>query len=53
MLLDRISENLELRLLQLEDAQELFALTDANRNYLREWLPWHPQSEAIVTPDYR
>ena len=40
MLLDRISDNLELRLLQLEDAQELFALTDANRNYLRQWLPW-------------
>ena len=40
MLLDRISDNLELRLLQLEDAQELFALTDANRSYLREWLPW-------------
>ena len=40
MLLDRISDNLELRLLQIEDAQELFALTDANRNYLRQWLPW-------------
>ena len=40
MLLDRISDNLELRSLQIEDTQELFTLTDANRNYLREWLPW-------------
>ena len=40
MLLDRISDHLELRSLQIEDAQELFALTDANRSYLRQWLPW-------------
>ncbi len=40
MLIDRISDNLELRLLQLTDADELFALTDANRHYLRQWLPW-------------
>jgi ribosomal-protein-serine acetyltransferase len=32
--------DLELRLLQISDAQELFALTDANRVYLRQWLPW-------------
>jgi ribosomal-protein-serine acetyltransferase len=36
----RISDDLELRLLQLADAEELFALTDANRSYLRQWLPW-------------
>jgi ribosomal-protein-serine acetyltransferase len=35
-----ISDDLELRLLQLADAEELFALTDANRLYLRQWLPW-------------
>jgi ribosomal-protein-serine acetyltransferase len=35
-----ISDNLGLRLLQLTDADELFALTDANRSYLRQWLPW-------------
>ena len=23
-----------------EHAKDLFALTDANRNYLRQWLPW-------------
>ena len=36
----RISDRHELRLLELADAQELFALTDANRSYLRQWLPW-------------
>ena len=29
-----------LRILRREDAAELFALTDANRAYLRKWLPW-------------
>jgi ribosomal-protein-serine acetyltransferase len=40
MFLDRISDDHGLRLLQLADAAELFALTDANRLYLRQWLPW-------------
>ncbi len=40
MLLARISDELELRLLQLADAEELFTLTDTNRRYLRQWLPW-------------
>jgi ribosomal-protein-serine acetyltransferase len=40
MLLDQISDDLELLLIQLTDAEELFALTDANRLYLRQWLPW-------------
>jgi ribosomal-protein-serine acetyltransferase len=29
-----------LRVLREADAAELFALTDANRAYLRQWLPW-------------
>jgi ribosomal-protein-serine acetyltransferase len=40
MFIDRINDDLELRLLQIGDAEELFALTDANRLYLRQWLPW-------------
>lgn len=35
-----ITESLRLRPLCLSDAEELFALTDANRAYLRQWLPW-------------
>ena len=29
-----------LSLVELEDAEEIFSLVDASRNYLREWLPW-------------
>ena len=35
-----LDERVQLRSLQLTDANELFALTDANRSYLRQWLPW-------------
>jgi ribosomal-protein-serine acetyltransferase len=35
-----ITDSLRLRPLCLSDADELFALTDANRAYLRQWLPW-------------
>lgn len=35
-----VSANLTLTPLELRDAEELFKLTDANRDYLREWLPW-------------
>lgn len=40
MLRHKINPGLELRLLQPEHAAELFALVDANRAILREWLPW-------------
>lgn len=36
----QIDKDTQLRQLALEDAAELFALTEANRNRLREWLPW-------------
>jgi ribosomal-protein-serine acetyltransferase len=40
MFYSKLSERHELRLLQITDAPELFELTDANRAYLRQWLPW-------------
>jgi len=40
MLLHRIDPSLELRLIRPDDAKELFALVDAHRSRLREWLPW-------------
>jgi ribosomal-protein-serine acetyltransferase len=36
----KIDDSTSLRGLRREDAPELFAVTDANRVYLREWLPW-------------
>lgn len=35
-----IDGELQLRTLRVEDAQELFQLVEANRQHLREWLPW-------------
>jgi ribosomal-protein-serine acetyltransferase len=35
-----VDDRYQLRSIQLADAEELFALTDANRSYLRQWLPW-------------
>jgi ribosomal-protein-serine acetyltransferase len=36
----RVDDEIELRLLEERHAETLFALVDANRAYLREWLPW-------------
>jgi ribosomal-protein-serine acetyltransferase len=36
----RIDEDVVLELLEERHAEELFAVTDANRAYLRRWLPW-------------
>jgi ribosomal-protein-serine acetyltransferase len=35
-----IDSTVALRVLREDDAAELFVLTDANRAYLRRWLPW-------------
>lgn len=36
----RISEDVELQLLNTNHINELFQLVDTNREHLREWLPW-------------
>ena len=51
MFTHRIDADLELRLLEPRDSAALFALVDANRGYLREWLPWvdaHADGEAAL-----
>jgi len=35
-----VDESLELRQTMPEEAEEMFAVVDADREYLREWLPW-------------
>jgi ribosomal-protein-serine acetyltransferase len=36
----KLSDDLELRLLEERHAEELFTIVDQNRPYLRQWLPW-------------
>jgi ribosomal-protein-serine acetyltransferase len=36
----RLNEHVALELLEERHAEELFAVTDANRAHLRRWLPW-------------
>jgi ribosomal-protein-serine acetyltransferase len=40
-------DDLELDLLDEAQAEELFALVDANRTYLRQWLPWLDQNTEV------
>lgn len=37
-----LSDGLSLRLPREDEAEEIFALTEANREYLARWLPWVP-----------
>lgn len=42
-----VINEIQLKILELRDAEEIFALTDASRNYLREWLPWVDATKAV------
>lgn len=48
MLVCRVDDELELRLLEERHADELYALVDANRTYLREWLPWVDATSSVA-----
>jgi ribosomal-protein-serine acetyltransferase len=39
-----INESLALQALDVSQAEELFSITDANREYLGQWLPWVNQT---------
>ncbi|AKL95739.1 ribosomal N-acetyltransferase YdaF [Clostridium aceticum] len=41
-----VENDIELRLLQNGDAEELYKLIDCNRAYLRKWLPWVDSSKT-------
>jgi ribosomal-protein-serine acetyltransferase len=47
----RVDERHELRLLRPSDADELFRLTDNNREYLRSWLPWLDSTIAVANTE--
>lgn len=40
--------DLELRPLSLRDARAIFALVEANRDYLRRWLPWPDVNRSVL-----
>src|SRR5208337_3096322 len=44
----KVTDEIELRLLEEEHAQETFNLTDANRQHLRKWLPWVDQTRSVT-----
>ncbi|TGB03896.1 GNAT family N-acetyltransferase [Halobacillus salinus] len=48
MFVHKIDEELELKLIGLEDVEELYELADRSRDHLGTWLPWieHTKSEA-------
>ncbi len=41
-----LGQDAYLRLLTAQDAEECFAVVDANRAHLREWLPWVDRSNS-------
>lgn len=48
-----VGAGLSLVQLQAEDAEELFLLTDANREHLRRWLPWLDRTRVVgATVDF-
>lgn len=40
MFIYKIDEDVSLKLIELNDAERVFELTEKSRSYLREWLPW-------------
>ncbi|KMJ55662.1 alanine acetyltransferase [Bacillus sp. LL01] len=46
MFLYQIRNDLALKLVSIQDAEETFQLVEKNRAYLREWLPWVDSSKT-------
>ena len=42
-----VDEGVELRLVEDADAEEIYRATDADRAYLREWLPWVEDTRSV------
>ncbi len=47
MFIHPIDENTTLAMVEMRDADELFALVDASRMHLREWLPWVDSNVSV------
>ncbi len=44
----KLEDEIELRLLQMRNAPEVYALVDAGRAFLRAWLPWVDHHRDVV-----
>jgi len=44
----QVNDSLSMELLRADHAEELFALTDTNRQYLREFLPWLDLTRSLA-----
>jgi len=44
----KVTDEIELRLVEEQHAQEIFNLTDTNRQHLRKWLPWVDQTCSVA-----
>lgn len=51
MFVFKVDDEIELRLLEERHAEEVFAVVDANRAHLRQWLPW--VDEEVSASDAR
>lgn len=47
MFIHKVSDNIYLKLLELNDAQYLFEITNHTREYMREWLPWVDATQTV------
>ena len=47
-----VTDTLQLRLLEEADADELYALIEADRAYLAEWLPWPAAQTLAATAEF-
>ncbi|RCW62564.1 GNAT family N-acetyltransferase [Saliterribacillus persicus] len=47
MFVHKIDEELSLKLIDMRDAEKVFALTNNSRDYLKEWLPWLEKTKKI------
>ncbi|UII54302.1 GNAT family N-acetyltransferase [Cytobacillus spongiae] len=47
MFIHKIDENVSLKLIELNDAERVFELTDGSRAYLKEWLPWLDFTKSV------
>ena len=44
----KVTDEIELKVIEEQHAQEIFNSTEASREYLRKWLPWVDQTRSVA-----